>query len=1001
MPESPSFAAWLRTAPEPWFRAFAAYRTDLLRTDVTDVARLAALAPSQAAVARGLESLDAPALRVVHRAAVLARIAPAVDRSELLAAAEAPAPPARGRPHLRDHGRTPVAGDEFGRPGRGLGVPRPAGGRCAAARHRSRSGDSPAVGVRSGSATARTARGVGRTAGERAGRRRRRSRLPCPHRRRRILRPRGLAAGERRRGQARCADPRPRRGNGHRHFALLVELASYLGWLSTTRDPADPQWRPTAEFDTAAASPREQVWTELVTAWLTHPVDIAHVLAGTTPAGERIHLLGRDEHARTAFGGFPSARPQILTLRRLVLVALLREGGGRALSEEDVVALLSFTHPLLAAVRTDEVAQVLDEAESFGLTASPLGHPDAHALTPIGRVLAEWIAAVDDPFDLLGSSPVNAQELASGPPAALREQIAALLPPLETAVTLQSDLTGVAFGPLDHTVSLRLERIADVDTRGQGTVYRFTDDSVTRALRTGESVESILAVLEDVSATEVPTTLEHLVHAAGARLHRIRVARARSVVVVDDPMDLDILLDDPVASAIGLRQARAHGRGRGCLLRPGERAVGDRGPSDPPDRPRRRGPGRHPRARPRPCRASHDADDPRAGCSDRGAHQRSRRCPSAVPAYWLPGQARDLPQCGTGPQPRGVARPQGRPAPPVPPAPPAPPVQQGRRGLGHYGRRGGGEYRHRRGRWAGCCRECGRRPADGARGTGRGRGGVGTGRRDPHDHRRDPADCAHGPAVGERRTRPGSHGRGEGSADIGGAHREGAALRQQGRRREHTRMTIDGHGDVTTRGPLIVQSDRTVLLESDHPDAAEAAIAIAPFAQLSKTPEHVHTYAITPLGLWNARASGHDAESVVDVLLDYTKHPVPHELLLDIVDVMDRWGVLSLSRSPVHGLILETTDTALFEHLLEQPDLAGKTGPRIDDFDRGRCTRRRGASSSTSCSSWDTPSRTGRAMSTVRRTRSHWHTRRMWRRSRVHVVAAAVSAAGGRHVPRR
>jgi len=144
-------------------------------------------------------------------------------------------------------------------------------------------------------------------------------------------------------------------------------------------------------------------------------------------------------------------------------------------------------------------------------------------------------------------------------------------------------------------------------------------------------------------------------------------------------------------------------------------------------------------------------------------------------------------------------------------------------------------------------------------------------------------------------------------------------------------MTVDGQGDVTTRGPLIVQSDRTVLLESEHPDAAEAAIAIAPFAQLSKTPEHVHTYAITPLGLWNARASGHDAESVVDALLDYAKHPVPHELLLDIVDVMDRWGVLTLSRSPVHGLVLESTDAALLAHLLEQPDLAGKTGARIDD----------------------------------------------------------------------
>ena len=135
-------------------------------------------------------------------------------------------------------------------------------------------------------------------------------------------------------------------------------------------------------------------------------------------------------------------------------------------------------------------------------------------------------------------------------------------------------------------------------------------------------------------------------------------------------------------------------------------------------------------------------------------------------------------------------------------------------------------------------------------------------------------------------------------------------------------MTQDGQGlgeqeRLMTGGPLIVQSDRTVLLESDHPDAAEAAIAIAPFAQLSKTPEHVHTYTITPLGLWNARASGHDAESVVDVLLDYAKHPVPHELLLDIVDVMDRWGVLTLHQSPVHGLVLESTDAALLAHLLE------------------------------------------------------------------------------------
>ncbi|MFY7842387.1 MAG: helicase-associated domain-containing protein, partial [Actinomycetes bacterium] len=67
-----------------------------------------------------------------------------------------------------------------------------------------------------------------------------------------------------------------------------------------------------------------------------------------------------------------------------------------------------------------------------------------------------------------------------------------------------------------------------------------------------------------------------------------------------------------------------------------------------------------------------------------------------------------------------------------------------------------------------------------------------------------------------------------------------------------------------TDGPLIVQSDKTLLLEIDHALSAEARRAIAPFAELERSPEHVHTYRITPLGLWNARAAGLDAESVVD-----------------------------------------------------------------------------------------------------------------------------------------
>ena len=71
-------------------------------------------------------------------------------------------------------------------------------------------------------------------------------------------------------------------------------------------------------------------------------------------------------------------------------------------------------------------------------------------------------------------------------------------------------------------------------------------------------------------------------------------------------------------------------------------------------------------------------------------------------------------------------------------------------------------------------------------------------------------------------------------------------------------------------GPLIVQSDKTLLLEVDHAGAPAARQAIAPFAELERAPEHVHTYRVTPLALWNARAAGHDAEQVVDALVRYS-----------------------------------------------------------------------------------------------------------------------------------
>ncbi|MEU5834401.1 DNA repair helicase XPB [Streptomyces diacarni] len=131
-------------------------------------------------------------------------------------------------------------------------------------------------------------------------------------------------------------------------------------------------------------------------------------------------------------------------------------------------------------------------------------------------------------------------------------------------------------------------------------------------------------------------------------------------------------------------------------------------------------------------------------------------------------------------------------------------------------------------------------------------------------------------------------------------------------------------------GPLIVQSDKTLLLEVDHEQADACRRAIAPFAELERAPEHIHTYRVTPLGLWNARAAGHDAEQVVDALVEYARYPVPHALLVDIAETMARYGRLSLNKHPTHGLVLVTSDRPVLEEVLRSKKIQPLVGERVD-----------------------------------------------------------------------
>lgn len=162
-----------------------------------------------------------------------------------------------------------------------------------------------------------------------------------------------------------------------------------------------------------------------------------------------------------------------------------------------------------------------------------------------------------------------------------------------------------------------------------------------------------------------------------------------------------------------------------------------------------------------------------------------------------------------------------------------------------------------------------------------------------------------------------------------------------------------------TLGPLIVQSDHTVLLEVAHPDAEDARHSLAVFAELERAPEHIHTYRITRLGLWNARAADHTADEIVATLDRYAKFPVPSQVSSEISETMRRYGRLTIERvagddngdddgsaassAEVSGsheaedlaswqLVLRSDDAAILREVSSAKKIAPLLGNKIDEF---------------------------------------------------------------------
>jgi DNA excision repair protein ERCC-3 len=143
-----------------------------------------------------------------------------------------------------------------------------------------------------------------------------------------------------------------------------------------------------------------------------------------------------------------------------------------------------------------------------------------------------------------------------------------------------------------------------------------------------------------------------------------------------------------------------------------------------------------------------------------------------------------------------------------------------------------------------------------------------------------------------------------------------------------------------SQGPLIVQSDRTVLLETDHADATTARHELAIFAELERAPEHIHTYRISKLGLWNARAAGHTAEYILSSLKKWSKFDIPQLVSSEIENTIARFGKLEIARDD-HGLILTSDSRAVLAEVSSNSKVAEllegeiENGYRVRDWARG------------------------------------------------------------------
>ncbi|MDF2091761.1 helicase-associated domain-containing protein [Knoellia sp. 3-2P3] len=295
--------------------------------------------------------------------------------------------------------------------------------------------------------------------------------------------------------------------------AFVAELALAAGLVGDDGS-LEPVWAPTPQYDEWQQLPGAARWAALAQAWLAS-TRAPHLVGGTHPgATGTVNALGPDV-------SWPPARG----LRRDVLTELERLPEGTAPEPSAIVEALRWRRPRRLPQTIDAVvAATVQEAEWLGVTGRG-------ALSRGGRAL-----------------------LAETDPALLAEAMHPHLPTPVEHVLLQADLTAIAPGPLEGGLAQFMRLVADVESRGGATVYRFTPDSVRRCLDAGWSVDQVLSALTDASHTPVPQPLDYLVRDVARRHGQTRVGSVGSYVRCDDEATLGAMLADRALSALQLRR---------------------------------------------------------------------------------------------------------------------------------------------------------------------------------------------------------------------------------------------------------------------------------------------------------------------------------------------------------------------------------------------------------------------------------------------------------------